>query len=254
MASNDALNVPLGGATGTGNFVGATSPTLITPVLGVATGTSLNLGSSTTITGVINDNAMATASSAKAATSSSIKSYIDTLNVYKFIGAFGGTSIPSIDFTGLSTSAYQIYYVEVQLLSPVTNAVTLELRTSTNNGVAWDSSAGNYAWAGSSSTSAAVSAIGSTSDTSLGLTAATVNSSSQCWVSGWIRVMMNNATGNYTQVISQLTYSNTTGVSNVTLAQVSGQRSSTTATNAFQLIFSSGNLASGFAKLYGITV
>jgi hypothetical protein len=41
MATNDAVNVGLSGATGTGNFVGATSPTLITPTLGVATATSL---------------------------------------------------------------------------------------------------------------------------------------------------------------------------------------------------------------------
>jgi len=41
MATNDAVNVGLSGVTGTGNFVGATSPTLITPVLGVATATSL---------------------------------------------------------------------------------------------------------------------------------------------------------------------------------------------------------------------
>lgn len=41
MATNDAVNVGLSGVTGSGNFVGATSPTLITPVLGVATATSL---------------------------------------------------------------------------------------------------------------------------------------------------------------------------------------------------------------------
>lgn len=41
MATNDSVNVGLSGVTGTGNFVGATSPTLITPTLGVATATSL---------------------------------------------------------------------------------------------------------------------------------------------------------------------------------------------------------------------
>lgn len=41
MATNDAVNVGLSGVTGSGNFVGATSPTLVTPTLGVATATSL---------------------------------------------------------------------------------------------------------------------------------------------------------------------------------------------------------------------
>lgn len=34
MATNDAVNVGLSGVTGSGNFVGATSPTLVTPALG----------------------------------------------------------------------------------------------------------------------------------------------------------------------------------------------------------------------------
>lgn len=41
MATNNAVNTSLSGQTGTGNFVGATSPTLVTPTLGAATATSL---------------------------------------------------------------------------------------------------------------------------------------------------------------------------------------------------------------------
>lgn len=41
MATNDAVNSPLSGTTGTGNFVGSTSPTLVTPNIGVATATTL---------------------------------------------------------------------------------------------------------------------------------------------------------------------------------------------------------------------
>ncbi len=44
MATNNQLNLPLSGSTGTGNFVGANTPTLITPVLGVSTATSINFG------------------------------------------------------------------------------------------------------------------------------------------------------------------------------------------------------------------
>lgn len=44
MATNNAVNTTLSGQTGTGNFVGATSPTLITPILGVAAATSVNFG------------------------------------------------------------------------------------------------------------------------------------------------------------------------------------------------------------------
>lgn len=42
MSTNNSVNVRLSGSTGTGNFVGATSPTLITPIIGVATATTVN--------------------------------------------------------------------------------------------------------------------------------------------------------------------------------------------------------------------
>lgn len=40
------VDIALKGSTGTGNFVGANTPTLITPVLGAATATSINFGGS----------------------------------------------------------------------------------------------------------------------------------------------------------------------------------------------------------------
>jgi hypothetical protein len=59
MATNNAINVGLSGATGTGSFVGSTSPTLVTPTLGAATATSVTF--SPTTGGIVgtttNDNA-----------------------------------------------------------------------------------------------------------------------------------------------------------------------------------------------------
>lgn len=47
MTTINAVGNGLAGATGTGSFVGSTSPTLITPTLGVANATSINFGGST---------------------------------------------------------------------------------------------------------------------------------------------------------------------------------------------------------------
>lgn len=44
MSTNNAVNTSLSQQTGTGKFVGDTSPTLVTPSLGVATATSVNFG------------------------------------------------------------------------------------------------------------------------------------------------------------------------------------------------------------------
>ena len=78
MATNNAINSGLSGSTGTGAVVGSNSPALVTPAIGVATATSLNIGASTTISGVIDDDTMATATATNVSTSESIKAYVDS--------------------------------------------------------------------------------------------------------------------------------------------------------------------------------
>ena len=56
MATNNAVNTSLAGQTGTGTFVGATSPTLVTPVLGAASATSLSFSSTSGIIGTTTNN------------------------------------------------------------------------------------------------------------------------------------------------------------------------------------------------------
>ena len=79
--SSSNLAAALTDETGTGGAVFANTPTLATPVIGAATGTSLNLGSSTTMTGMIDDDTFATASSSLAASSESIKAYVDAVSI-----------------------------------------------------------------------------------------------------------------------------------------------------------------------------
>ena len=53
MATNNAVNVGLSGSTGTGNFVGSTSPTLVSPVLGTPASGTLSNCTFTNIGGII---------------------------------------------------------------------------------------------------------------------------------------------------------------------------------------------------------
>lgn len=90
MTTNNAVNVGLSGSTGTGNFVGATSPTLVTPTLGVATATSLQLGAN----GILdtNGNEMASLS----ATSTAV-------NYFQLKNAATGSG-PTLTATGTDTN------------------------------------------------------------------------------------------------------------------------------------------------------
>ena len=56
MATVNSVGNGLSGATGTGNFVGATSPTLVTPTLGAASATSLTFSSTSGIIGTTTNN------------------------------------------------------------------------------------------------------------------------------------------------------------------------------------------------------
>ncbi len=62
MSIVNEIGNTLAGQTGTGNFVGANTPTLITPVLGVASATSISFSSTSGIIGTTTNNAAAAGS------------------------------------------------------------------------------------------------------------------------------------------------------------------------------------------------
>ena len=100
MTVTNSVGVTLTGQTGTGAFVGDDSPTLTTPNIGAATGTSLNLGASTTMTGMIDDDTFATASPSTTASSESIKAYIDSIGpLFPWTEIFGGVT-PAVSNNG----------------------------------------------------------------------------------------------------------------------------------------------------------
>lgn len=100
MATNNAVNTSLSGQTGTGNFVGATSPSLITPALGTpssgtltsCTGLPISTGVSGLGTGVATFLALTpTNSSSIVVSSSGVVSYAAMTNGQLIIGNTGGT-------------------------------------------------------------------------------------------------------------------------------------------------------------------
>lgn len=89
MATNNSVNVPLSGASGTGNFAGSVSPAFTTPSLGVASATTIN---KVTITAPAAGSAL-TIADGKTLTVN------DTLT-------FSGTDSASVNFGAGGTVAY----------------------------------------------------------------------------------------------------------------------------------------------------
>ena len=121
MATINKLGNGLSGATGSGKFVGSTSPIFVTPILGAATATSLAF--SPTTGGLIGttaaDNASAgtvgellsSALATGVAMSSNVTTQIQTLNLtagdWDVYGIFYST------VTGSTTCNYQLYAISV---------------------------------------------------------------------------------------------------------------------------------------------
>lgn len=209
--------------------------------IGVATGTSLNLGGSTLINGVINDNTMATASTTTAATSASIKAYVDAQVVsaggsYQYISTFTASATSIVPFTNLSSTYYRYKILFSQVAPSVDNA-GIRIRTSTNNGSSYDSGASDYDY------------NGATASSYLALTSVGVGNAANGYTWGEITIVNPSAVvqAEIYSTIGYVSPSATMGV--VTNA---GRRNSVAAVNAVGFSFTSGTVLSGIFKLYGI--
>jgi hypothetical protein len=96
MTTNNAVNTPLSGTTGTGNFVGSTSPALITPNIGVATATSLAF--SPTTEGIIGTTVADSASAGK------VGEYVISTILAASAVSYASTATP-INITSISLTA-----------------------------------------------------------------------------------------------------------------------------------------------------
>lgn len=216
MTTNNAVNTTLAGQTGTGNFVGATSPALVTPALGTpASGNLLNCTGFPVVSTLIST---ATASNSA-----------------------------SISLTGMT--GYTTYLIYFDNLLPATNGTNLLMRVSTNGGSTYISAAGSYAWALTNSFSTSVVAAATQSDTSITLAVGIINSGT---VTGGGRIdIINPASTNDTVFLSH-TSTQDSGSNILRNATTCSQFLSTTTVNAIQLLMSSGNMTTGNFYLYGI--
>jgi hypothetical protein len=168
-----------------------------------------------------------------------------------FISSATASNSASITFTGLS-STYDVYMVEIINAVASTNAY-LYLRSSSNNGSSYDSSGYMYTSIGSQSSNGNTnndSSYGTTSFVNVTNNGGPISTTaSEGGMSGFVHVM-HPAASNYTFFkVSETHY----GGSGQITGFGAGVRTSTTPVNAIQFYFSSGNIASGTFRLYGIS-
>lgn len=163
------------------------------------------------------------------------------------------SSSATLDYTTSITSTYDEYLIELVSLVPATNNVDLYLRFSTDGGSTYDTSNLYSAtiWAYTSSSSAASGAAYGSPTSQIPMRSnAEISNTSTGGISGQLRLFSPLSTALYKWVSGQCVFFS--GSSTVLGVQTNGVYKSTTAVNAFRFLFSSGNIASGTIRVYGI--
>lgn len=171
---------------------------------------------------------------------------------FVLISSSTASSSSEITFTGLS-STYNTYMISMQGVVPGTDNVALYFQTSTDNGSTYDSGASDYQWNYNVWSSGVGDNEGDTSDSKIAIAGQSsgeeLGTAAGETLSGTIFIFNPSAT-TYTKFISTGNYhDDTTSISGYTGG---GFRESAADVDAVRLYMSSGNIASGTFKLYGM--
>lgn len=162
-----------------------------------------------------------------------------------------------IDFTGL-TSTYDVYLVKMTHVIPATNAVSLNLRFSVDNGSTFESGATDYKFAVNAYAASGVSkSQGSTGNSAIALhgTDNITNTTSHGGLSGVIVLYGLSATSTQKSCSFNTVYDVSTNFSACYGGGVAaGSALQTNDVDAIRFFMSSGNIATGEFYLYGIRV
>jgi hypothetical protein len=161
------------------------------------------------------------------------------------------SSSTELDFTTGISALFDTYVIEFVNVLPVTNAVDIWLQVSTNGGSSYDSSA-HYSWSNLRYYSASSGLFGNTADTKMVIVdgdGTVANTGIGC--TGELKFygpLSGNNVVFMGQTVSQPTTLGSSGIG----WQNWCIYTQTTPVNAFRILASSGNLASGTVRLYGI--
>jgi len=164
-----------------------------------------------------------------------------------YLGVFTGSSASSCNITSMLSSTYDDYEIWIDNLACDPAGANVLLRTSTDNGSTWSSSASDYAWANQILTTApAVSQNGSSGDSSIQL----MTSASATGQGGVGIIRLFNVNGSLNKrIIFDITMRDNSSVE--VRSSGFGSRLATAAINAVQILLSTSTF-SYTIRVYGV--
>ena len=169
---------------------------------------------------------------------------------HQLLASAVAASSATIDFTAHITSGFDEYLITVANLVPATNASDLWLRVSTDGGSTFKAGASDYGYAqGGGSSGAAAYNNGNAAGAQIAMAFSLSNTGAARPLSGEIRIF-GPASSSEKMITWQLGFVDSAGVWRYAMG--AGSYNATTVINAFRLMMSSGNIASGTIALYGL--
>lgn len=169
---------------------------------------------------------------------------------WALINTYTPTDVASQAITGFDSTKYTDYRVVIDRMAPATDNADVFMRTSSDGGSSFDSAGSSY-YSGAiyhGGASAAAAEGGSTTSMSLTVGNGVGNATSEA-ISIDITVIA-PGTAAWTRFIWQLQTTRAAGTHNVLIG--SGLRLATADVDALQILFSTGNIASGTIRFYGL--
>lgn len=161
-----------------------------------------------------------------------------------------GSSSADLEFTTFYSATYDDYVIRIVTLEPATTTVTLEMQVSTDGGSTWVADGNYYGAALGYDNGGAAQSFHPAATNFFSITAGSYVTTGFDGVNGQID-MMNPGSASVRKAITFHVTAPTTSAF-ATFAG-SGVWTGTTAVNAVRFLFSSGNIASGTIRIYGLT-
>lgn len=155
----------------------------------------------------------------------------------------------SLNFTNFVDSEFDDYFVILEKILPATDGSLLRMRTSTNGGSSYDSGASDYHYSRGGTSAAGSGTNANATSSGIELTSSVGNAANEVGVSGRLE-FCNPQDAAYFGVNFAVRWIDT-GTIPLDMTGC-GYRMAAADVDAFQILFSSGNITSGSAKLYGL--
>lgn len=182
-------------------------------------------------------------------TNDSRKILANNLTGLRLLEEQAASSSASLDFASSISSTFDEYQIEILNLIPATNNAQLYMRMSTDGGSSYDSGT-NYGSSQFVANRFGSSASGADSGVAqIRIDQNGISNTATYGFCGTIKLFSPASTSLHKIATGTFTYLNTTYAQSGSFA---GRYLSTTAVDAFQFLMSSGNIASGTIRVYGL--